>query len=150
MMSNLDPTDPASEQIHVDEDWKQKVARERAEAERRMAEAAAAGEAAGMPPADFTTLVSMLATQAVISMGQVPNPITGQIEPRPDEARHFIDLLGMLEEKTRRNLTGHEANLINNVLHELRMAFVHAGQQPGAATAQPPDEPGAESKIILP
>jgi hypothetical protein len=46
-------------------------------------------------------------------------------QPQPKLARHLIDTLGVLEEKTKGNLTGEESQLLDNILHELRMIFVN-------------------------
>lgn len=56
---------------------------------------------ADMPPASLLFLCTTLATQAMIALGQVPNPITGKTEMRLKQAKHYIDTLGMLEEKTK-------------------------------------------------
>jgi hypothetical protein len=77
-----------------------------------------------IPPASFAILVSTLATQAMLSMGKAPNPVTNKTEVNADLAKHFIDTLGMLEEKTKGNLSKEEAGMLEAVLHELRMAFV--------------------------
>lgn len=76
-----------------------------------------------LPPASFEVLISTLATQAMSALGLVPGP-DGKQEPDLDVARHFIDTLGILEEKTSGNLTEAEAQLLQHVLHDLRLAFV--------------------------
>jgi uncharacterized membrane protein len=76
-----------------------------------------------IPPASFTTLVQMLATQALAAMGKVNVP--GQdIKPDFNAAKHFIDLITVLEEKSKGNLTDDEQQLLNMAAHELRMAYV--------------------------
>ncbi|MEZ6066066.1 MAG: DUF1844 domain-containing protein [Planctomycetaceae bacterium] len=120
-----------------DESWKEQVAAEKAAAAGEAApttateadSASATGEPVDfdtmqMPPANFTTLISMLSTQAMVSLGMFPEPGSDTPVQRLPLAKHFIDLLGVIEEKTRRNLTGHEANLLEGTLHELRMVFV--------------------------
>lgn len=77
-----------------------------------------------VPPASFAILVSTLATQAMLSMGKAPNPVTNKTEVNVELAKHFIDTLGVLETKTKGNLTTEEAGMLEAVLHELRMAFV--------------------------
>ncbi len=76
----------------------------------------------------FTMLVTMFSTQAMVSLGVVPSPESGKPEPNLPLAKHFIDLLGVLQEKTRRNLTGHESNLLEGSLHELRMAYIELSE----------------------
>lgn len=85
-------------------------------------------DARQLPPASMETLISMLATQAIVSLGMIPDPSTGQPQSRPNLARHLIDLLGVLEEKTRNNLSVNEQRMLGSSLHELRMAFLHVSQ----------------------
>jgi len=77
-----------------------------------------------IPPATMTTFISMLSTQAMVALGLLAHPQTGRNERQLPLARHFIDLLAVLETKTRGNLTSDEAKLLEMSLHELRMAFV--------------------------
>ena len=76
------------------------------------------------PPATFPLLVSMLGTQALAAMGQLRD-LPDAPEPRLDYAKHYIDLLGLLEEKTKGNLSTEENDLLADWLHQLRMAFVN-------------------------
>jgi hypothetical protein len=92
-----------------------------------------------LPPADFTMLVTMFSTQAMVSLGVIPSPESGKPEQNLPLARHFIDLLGVLQEKTRRNLTGHEADLLTNSLHELRLAYVELSKPPSTKSNASPD-----------
>ncbi len=62
----------------------------------------------------------------MVALGDVPNPITGKLDPQPKQAKHFIDTLAMLEEKTNGNRTPEESALLSSFLHQLRMAFVGA------------------------
>jgi Domain of unknown function (DUF1844) len=79
-----------------------------------------------LPPATITSLIQMLATQTMVALGKIPIP--GQPEGKVElgAAKHFIDLLEVLEAKTKGNLSAEEMVLLNNVTHELRMAFVAA------------------------
>lgn len=90
------------------------------------ADTESAAESMPMPPATFEMLVSMFSTQAMVAMGMIPNPATGKAEKTPDLAKHFIDLLGVLESKTEGNLEPQEKSLLDSSLHSLRMAFVQA------------------------
>ena len=77
-----------------------------------------------LPPASISVLITTLATQAMAAMGLMPD---AQGEPMPvklDFARHFIDMLSTLEDKTRGNLSEDEKTLFTDALHQLRMAFV--------------------------
>lgn len=78
------------------------------------------------PPATFDFLVHTLFTQALMALGRIPNPITRQAVKNLDTARHFIDTLAMLEEKTRGNLTTDERRLLEEVQHQLRSLYVEA------------------------
>ncbi len=81
-----------------------------------------------LPPASMIILISSLASQAMASMGQIPG---GDGKPLPVNlkfARHFIDLIGVLEDKTRNNLTTDEASFLNGTLHHLRMQFVESSR----------------------
>ena len=78
------------------------------------------------PPATFEFLVHTLFTQALMALGRIPNPITKQAIRNLDTARHFIDTLTMLAEKTRGNLTTEEARLLEEIQHQLRTLYVEA------------------------
>lgn len=86
-----------------------------------MSEAASQGQ---VPPASMATLVTTLATQALHSMGVINIPGAPKAEVRLDVAKHLIDTVAMLEEKTKGNVTDDEAKLLQDALHQLRMAFV--------------------------
>lgn len=77
-----------------------------------------------MPPASFGMLLSSLATEAMLSLGQFPHPATGKFETRRNQAKYLIDTLAMLKEKTAGNLSPDEAHSLEEVLHQLRMTFV--------------------------
>jgi hypothetical protein len=142
-------TDEPSEspKIIIDEDWKGRVEAEKHAAEKRKGTAppiqsatdpdppakspsvGSPAEPAGRqdippPPATLEFLVTTLATQAMMALGQMVNPISGKADIRLPEAKHFIDMLTVLEEKTAGNRTPDESALLDGFLHELRMAFV--------------------------
>lgn len=77
-----------------------------------------------MPEVTFSTFVLSLASSALVHLGEVPNPETGGTDRNEDLARNAIDVLTMLEDKTRNGLTPEENKLIRDVLYELRMKFV--------------------------
>lgn len=79
-----------------------------------------------MPPeVSFTALVISLASSAAVHFGDLGDPVTGEKQPANlIAARHAIDLLSILEEKTKGNLTADESQVIAQVLAELRMRFV--------------------------
>ena len=76
------------------------------------------------PPASFEMLVTMMLTQAFSMLGQIPDPITGKTQFNKPFAKHYIDTLDMLGEKTQGNLTDEEAKMHAEALHALRMAYV--------------------------
>lgn len=81
-------------------------------------------ERPGLPPVDFSGLILSLAHATVMHLGQVPDP-SGQVsQPEPELARHTIDTIAMLKEKTAGNLTPEEQKLIDTALTELRLAYV--------------------------
>ena len=83
----------------------------------------------GLPPVDFSTFVISLSTSALYHMGLVPDPETNEKLPANlPIARHTIDTLEMLQEKTRGNLEPEEDRLIEGMLYELRMRFVEASK----------------------
>lgn len=133
-------SDPQAEpKIVVDEDWKSRVQAEKEAAARQdagsePADQANAEAAAGepLPAASFELLISTLTAQALTAMGKLPDPVQGHAVVRPDLAKHFIDLLGMLEQKTKGNLTKDEAGMLDEVLHQLRMTFVTTRREAAA------------------
>ena len=84
-----------------------------------------ADESAGEPsPLSFATFVISLSTQALALLGEIPDPIEGKTRVDLDGARQFIDILGILRDKTRGNLDAREAALLDGALYDLRMKFV--------------------------
>ena len=77
-------------------------------------------------PVDFSTHILSLASSALIALGKMPAP-DGQPHPLDLEtARHLIDVLGMLETKTRGNLDEAEGKLLASLIYDLRVAYVDA------------------------
>jgi hypothetical protein len=95
--------------------------------------------AGALPPVDFTSLCLSLATSALYHLGVVGDPETGSPPPAPDLplARHTIDTLAMLQEKTRGNLDPEEERMLEGLLYELHLRFVEAGE--GKAGKAPPE-----------
>jgi hypothetical protein len=79
-----------------------------------------------LPSIDFATFVMSLSHSVVMQLGDAPHPETQKVEVDLPLARQTIDLLGLLEEKTKGNLTGDEERLLTHVLFDLRMRFVEA------------------------
>jgi hypothetical protein len=79
-----------------------------------------------LPPPSFSLLAATLGSQAMVAMGHIPDPLSGKSESRLDLAKHAIEMLAMLEQKTKGNLTPDEAAMLESILHQLRMAYVEA------------------------
>ncbi len=145
--------DSGKKKIIIDEDWKTRVQAEKEVLQEKVQQEVdkpepPSDQALGpMPPASLPVLLSMLASQAMISLGQIPSPITGKAEVRPDEAKHFIDLIGVIDEKTKGNLSDDESAMLTNLLNELRKAFVSTVSSgppsPGTSSADPSPKPPA-------
>ncbi len=73
---------------------------------------------------DFPSYVLSYYTQGLVLLGEVPNPYTNKKEEDIEGARHTVDILSMLEEKTKGNLSNEEQQLLQGVLYELRMKFM--------------------------
>ena len=73
---------------------------------------------------DFTTFCVSLASSAFVHLGDIPHPESQKAEPNLVLAKQTIDLLGMLQAKTRGNLTGEEEKLLEHLLADLRLRYV--------------------------
>ena len=129
------PQEGDKPKIIVDEDWKSQ-----AEAEKqKLAEAAESAPTGGeaekgpraLPPASFPVLVSSLVTQILFALGAIEDPQTKKRYLDLALAKHNIDMLSMLEEKTSGNLTEQEKKMLDSALDEVRMAYVQAAQAGG-------------------
>lgn len=116
-----EPQDP---KIVVDDDWKTQVEQEKETLRDHQDESAEDAGELQMPPASIPVMITTLATQALANLGQIPDPIENQPVIRKPLAKHFIDSLAVLEEKTAGNLTPDESALLTETLHQLRMVFV--------------------------
>ncbi len=123
----------------IDNDWKRQAQEEKKRlAEKEKAEAQekqpSRPEVTGrgqLPSASFEALISTFATQTLLALGLMEHPSMGRMI-NLDLAKFNIDLLGIIEEKTKGNLSQEEKEVLDQTLHQLRMAFVevaaaHAG-----------------------
>jgi len=142
--------------IIIDDDWKQQAQAEKQKlAEEAETQPAAAetpegaapegteGQERQIPPANFTTLVSSLATQAMMALGAFQDPGTEKVMVDLELAKHHIDTIKVLEEKTKGNLDEEEAKLIEQAAYQVQMLFVQvlqhvSGQQPDQAPGEAP------------
>jgi Domain of unknown function (DUF1844) len=140
------PDSPGEQpKIIIDSDWKAQAQKEREKLAQKEQEAAAKkappgprsaagapaagpadpqGDPEGMPPADFQALVGTMVTQCLMYMGGFPDPQTGRALVSLEHARFHIDLLAVLEEKTRGNITKEESEDLAAAVNELRLRFV--------------------------
>jgi len=128
---------PDEKKIIIDEDWKSQVQAEKEAAakqpatpspdaaqEKPVTPAAGDDRDPSMPPASFEMLVTTLATEALLALGQIPHPLTNKTELNRNQAQYLIDTLEVLREKTQGNLSAQEQKLIEAVLHQARMVFI--------------------------
>ena len=129
----------------VDEDWKKRAQAEKQTDAAKFTPPPAPPEAPGVPGAApakpdlkpnplFGGLVESLASQALMYMGAMRDPMTGQAHQDLQQSQTMIEMLAMLEEKTKGNLAKEEADMIKQVLDEVRMHFVRI-------TTPPPPKP---------
>lgn len=134
--------------LHVDSDWKRQAQeekqrlieeeRKRQAAQAPQPQASAAGPQAPeiggepgrrqLPPASFGALVQTLLTQTLYYLGDLATR-TGGSSVNLDMAKHQIDTMAVLEEKTRGNLSDDEKRLLDTALYEARMRYVSVAQQ---------------------
>jgi hypothetical protein len=106
-------------------DEKKKPAEARAEQVQEQTRSKPEGqEEAPLPEINFSNFIFSLSTSALIQLGEIPDPVNNQKSKNLAMAKQTIDMLGMLQEKTKGNLTDDEENLIKNILYDLRMRFV--------------------------
>ena len=123
-------------EIAVDDNWKAQAQAEKEKLDEQAmkpdrpaeGEEAEGGAPRKLPPASFTTLVSSLATQALFAMGSVQDPETNMPIVDLPLAKHHIEALAVLEEKTKGNLTEEETKLLDQVLYQVRMQYVQVAQ----------------------
>jgi hypothetical protein len=87
--------------------------------------------APGLETVSFSTFVLGLSTQALLHLGEIPDPVTNQQSRDLPAAKQVIDILGVLRDKTRNNLEPGEQSLLDSVLYDLRMRYVEL-VRPGA------------------
>lgn len=95
--------------------------------------------------ADFSQVIQAFAMQALMACGKIMNPITRKYEKELPMARYHIGVIEVLQEKTEGNLSADEARMIEDVLHQVRMAFLDATNERAPEEAKPESEK-AEAK----
>lgn len=121
--------------IIIDEDWKGQAQKEKEVLKKEEEIEHHAEEEQqnqpSLPEADFSGLISMLATQAYYALGLLQAEEGAQPEPNLDIAKYNIDMLAVIQEKTKGNITEEEAKLLEGTLHQIRMVFVQVSEQGG-------------------
>jgi predicted nucleic acid-binding Zn-ribbon protein len=141
-------------QLHVDADWKAEAQAEKerlAKADEQKPKADARQR--GLPEASFKTLMSVLASQAIMGLGAVQDPQSGGVMIDLDGARFSIDLLEVLQQKTTGNLEDAEAKELDQLLTELRSRYVQVAQlvaQQAKAGGVAPAPPGGAPGPVTP
>ena len=127
--------EPQQPKIIVDEDWKTKVQAEKESAAQSPPPEAAqtrqeSAPAVELPPADLTFIATTMYMQALMSLGLIPNPVTGKATVQIQHAKHAVDTLEVLQQKTEGNRSPEEREAIEHMLHELRMAYITVRDRP--------------------
>lgn len=120
----------------IDEDWKSEANREKERLATKQAEAEKARQEQAAQPLAFGDVIRLMASQAAMYLGIIPEPQSGQRILAPDLARTHIDILAILEAKTKGNLTPDETTELTETLRELRAIFVETAKSIDKAVAQ--------------
>jgi len=123
--------------IITDEDWKQQAKQEKEKLKEQSQEEVEStdskeksGEGAPLPPPDFMTLVNSIVMQSFYHLGMINDPQSDKKPPvNLDMAKYNIDLLQVIEDKTKGNLNEQESQVLSMALHEIRMHYVQAAQK---------------------
>lgn len=129
-------SDASGPKIIVDDDWKSQAQAEK-EKLKEVGEGASREAEGGFPEkVDFGHLLELLVTQTLMYLGAFPDPTTGRAMIALDAAKFHIDLLGVVEEKTKGNLSEEQQRQLSGVLHELRLQFVELSKAVAKAAAE--------------
>ena len=82
-----------------------------------------------IPAVDFSTFILSLSTSALLHLGEIPDPQTQTTAKNLELAKHIIDMIDMIKQKTKGNLTEVEARLVDNILYDLRIKYVNKAKQ---------------------
>ncbi len=109
--------------IFSQESEKRKVSEDEEKAKEKE-ESTGQQQRAPLPEVNFSTFIFSLSSSALAHLGEIPDPVSGTKNEDLDLAKQTIDILGMLEEKTKGNLTSEEDSLLKSILYDLRLRFV--------------------------
>ena len=125
-----------SNRLHIDSDWKAQAQAEKERLAEKEASREGTPEGGELPAADFRGLIMTLGSQAMMGLGAYGDPQTGRVMIDLPGAQFAIDLLGVLEEKTKGNLTADEATELTEVVGQLRARFVYVAKLVAAQMQQ--------------
>ncbi len=117
--------------IIVDDDWKQQAQAEKEKLSEEVEQEGGAGGPRELPPANFATLIGSMVTQIYMALGGYQDPKTKQRYVDLDVAKHYIDTMSMIEEKTKGNLTEEEKKMLDQAIYESRIQYVQIAQRVG-------------------
>jgi hypothetical protein len=119
----------AEQKLQIDDDWKSEAA---AEKDRLARDTERDRPSASPMEVNFAAIVQWLAMQTMVGLGGMKGPDGNDIPPNMEIAKHYIDMLEVLDTKTAGNLEAEEKKLLDTTLHQLRMAYVEMirGQAP--------------------
>ena len=124
--------------IFIDDDWKEQARREKEQADQEARKAEKEGEGGPLPGPHLAEIIQMITMQATIGLGGFRDQNGQAIPPNLEYAKHYIDLLELLQTKTGNNLDEQEKRMLDGTLQELRMAFVEIYHALSQQAAPPP------------
>ncbi len=118
----------------VDEEWLKRVEEEKGSPgeSRRNRRSATESQAKAVPPKEvnFSLFLSTLALQAYVALGELEEPESRTQKVNLDQARYMIDILGLIQNKTKGNLSPEEERMLSHLIYELRMKYIEKSQSP--------------------
>ena len=80
------------------------------------------------PEVNFSNYITSMVFQTMVFLGEIPNPLTNELDKNIQQAKLLIDTISMIKEKTAGNLSQQESDFINTIVYELQMKFVQQSQ----------------------
>ncbi len=136
---------------YVDESWKDAAIQEKDQLESASPQSSdakvvlqgnrdkeASTQEAGQPASmeiNFLNYITSLGFQAMIFLGEIPNPATNDTDKNIEQAKFLIDTLTMLKDKTKGNLTDQESDLLGSSVYELQLKYVNAVEKEDSSNA---------------
>lgn len=132
----------------VDQSWKEAVQQEKEQLKEKQQQNEEAKEV--YPEASFQSIVGSFGMQVAVALGQVENPVTGETSKDLDQAKHFIDSLRVLRDKTEGNLTDQEEQHLNALIKELQMQYVNEMKGGSEESTQQQSSSSEETELHTP